>query len=58
MSERTTKMDYDARESRRCEMERLQALIRQQPDQHWSEARHRIGVLATQLAELDRLEDA
>ena len=39
----------------RCrELESLQARIRQHPERHWSGERHRIGVLAMQLAAQDR----
>ena len=41
------------RDDRRRELEALQARIREHPERHWSEERHRIGVLATQLAAQD-----
>jgi len=39
---------------RQRELERLTAQIRQQPNRDWGEERHRIGVLATQLAAAGR----
>jgi hypothetical protein len=41
-------------DDRRRELERLTAQIRQHPNRDWSEERHRIGVLATQLAAAGR----
>ena len=51
-------MTPTTREDRRRELERLQAQIRDHPERDWSEERHRIGVLATQLTAQDRMEHA
>jgi hypothetical protein len=42
-------------EDRRRELERLTTQIRAHPNRDWSEERHRIGVLATQLAASERV---
>ena len=42
-------------EDRRRELDRLTAQIREHPERDWSEERHRIGVLATQLTAGERL---
>lgn len=48
-------MDQVTIEDRRRELERLTAQIREHPERDWSAERHRIGVLATQLTEAERV---